>query len=132
MTACAGWQLFLGSIFLTRMSSDIFVGLVPAADLTSRLTELAGEVDAYLRSDGIRLCAGIRYFSPQERTSANVACDQAKAACSIFWACICRPDRRRTRRRFCLTVWGALIMCTAAGKYRRGWLLPIITRRQTA
>ena len=51
------------------MSSDIFVGLVPAADLTSRLTELAGEVDAYLRSDGIRLCAGIRYFSPQERTS---------------------------------------------------------------
>ncbi len=117
---------------LARMSSDIFVGLVPAADLTSRLTELAGEVDAYLRSDGIRLCAGIRYFSLQERTSANVACDQAKAACGIFWACICRPDRRRTRRRFCLTVWGALIMCTAAGKYRRGWLLPIITRRQTA
>ena len=57
---------------------------------------------------------------------------RARATCSIFWACICRPDRRRTRRRFCLTVWGALIMCTAAGKYRRGWLLPIITRRQTA
>lgn len=66
---------------LARMSSDIFVGLVPAADLTSRLAELAEEVDAYLSSDGIRLCAGIRYFGPQERLTANVACDQAKAAC---------------------------------------------------
>ena len=84
--------------------------LIPAriwpSDFSSLLdTEVEGRLTAY--SEGPR--------SLQYLLSLHLPTGQTQNAAEIL------PDG-----------WGALIMCTAAGKYRRGWLLPIITRQQTA
>ena len=66
---------------LARMSSDIFMALVPAGDAQSRIEEAVQEVNGLLEGENTYLHAGIRYFSPQERVPVSMACEQAKAAC---------------------------------------------------
>lgn len=66
---------------LARMSSDIFMALVPAGDAQSCIEEAVQEVNGLLEGENTYLHAGIRYFSPQERVPVSMACEQAKAAC---------------------------------------------------
>lgn len=71
----------LPGAILAHLSADSFLALAPVERLTVRVEQVCRQMNRFIAMPGVAVKAGLRFYSPKDKSPVTAAFDQAKMAC---------------------------------------------------
>ena len=71
----------LPGAILAHLSADSFLALAPVDRLMVRVEQVCRQMNRFIAMPGVAVKAGLRFYSPKDKSPVTAAFDQAKMAC---------------------------------------------------